>query len=301
MDINYNKMIKKVLLVGAIAVLFASCGNQGGKEEAVAVAFADFETAAVDLVDKNVSIEGTVVHVCSHGGKRMFISDEEGEKRIKIEVSDETTAFTPDMEGSIVKVTGKVVEFRIDEPYLAEWEAELKAEMAEGDTTVEHETDPTFDVEHIHNDSKYEDLERIANYRNEIAENGKGFIAFYSLTYISHEVIEAAAPKMDEATEEHDHNDHAHAEEAQPAAQPEAGGLTKTEGDRTKATIQGTTPTTIEEKAASMNKALDADDRTKSTIESGKVNVEEAKADLNKATAPAVKDVRTIKKADGTK
>lgn len=294
-------MIKKALLVGAVAFLFASCGNQGGKDEAVAVAFADFEKTAVDMVDKTISIEGTVVHVCSHGGKRMFISDEEGEKRIKIEVSDETTAFTPDLEGSIVKVTGKVVEFRIDEPYLAEWEAELKAEIEEtGDTTVKHEEDPGFDVEHIHNDSKYEDLERIANYRSEIAENGKGYIAFYSLSYVSHEVLEAAAPKMDEATEEHDH-DHSHGEEAATAEQTEDGGLTKTDGDRTKGTIQDAGAKKLDEKAESMNKALSTDDRTKSTIEDAKVNVEEAKADINKATAPATKDVRTIKKADGTK
>lgn len=254
----YKKMVKKVLLFGAIVALFASCGTKSGNEEATVVTVNDFETAAVNLVDKNVSVEGTVVHVCSHGGKRMFLSDESGEKRIKIEVSDEQTAFTPDLEGALVKVIGKVVEFKIDEPYLAEWEAELKAEIeTTGDTTVKHETDPTFDVEHIHNDSKYEDLDRINEYRKEIADGGKGYIAFYSLAYVSHEVLEAAEPKAEETEEV--------AEEPAEHAQPAAAEQTKEEPATAKAAG------TVQE----MNKS----------------EIDAAKSNLNKAAAPVEKEV----------
>lgn len=207
-------MVKKVFLFGALAALLASCSPKGGSEEATVVTVNDFETAAVNLVDKNISIEGTVVHVCQHGGKRMFLSDESGEKRIKVEISEGQTAFTTDLEGALIRVIGKVIEFKIDEPYLAEWEAELNAEMeATGDTTLKHEEQPEFDAEHIHNDSKLQDLKRIEDYRAEIAASGKDFIAFYSLGYVSHEILEAAEPKTEESGEvvESDGHEHQHA------------------------------------------------------------------------------------------
>lgn len=292
-------MVKKVLLFGALAALLASCSPKGGSDEATVVTVNDFETAAVNLVDKNVSIEGTVVHVCQHGGKRMFISDESGEKRIKIEISEGQTAFNTDLEGALVRVIGKVIEFKIDEPYLAEWEAELNAEMeATGDTTLKHEEQPEFDAEHIHNDSKLQDLKRIEDYRAEIAASGKDFIAFYSLGYVSHEVLEAAEPKTDEteaAVESDGHNqEHAttatekSAEVETEKAAGEVKEMSKSEIDAAKGELNKTVNTIEKEVNKTGSKIENATDKKiEGTIDS--------KIDKTKDAAATTTDGKTVK------
>jgi hypothetical protein len=65
-----------------------------------------FQDYAVKNVGKEVEIKGLVVHVCKHGGKKMFILGEDPEKRVKITVSEKVSVFEPELEGSIVMVKG---------------------------------------------------------------------------------------------------------------------------------------------------------------------------------------------------
>ena len=65
-----------------------------------------FHEVAVNNVGKEVEIQGMVVHVCKHGGKKLFIIGEDPEKRVKITTSDEVSVFQPELEGSTIMVKG---------------------------------------------------------------------------------------------------------------------------------------------------------------------------------------------------
>jgi len=65
-----------------------------------------FQDFAVNNVGKEVEIKGMVVHVCKHGGKKLFIIGEDPEKRVKITTSDKVSVFEPELEGSTIMVKG---------------------------------------------------------------------------------------------------------------------------------------------------------------------------------------------------
>jgi hypothetical protein len=65
-----------------------------------------FQEVAANNVGKEVEIQGMVVHVCKHGGKKLFIIGEDPEKRVKITTSDKVSVFVPELEGSTIMVKG---------------------------------------------------------------------------------------------------------------------------------------------------------------------------------------------------
>ena len=66
----------------------------------------NFQEYAAQNVGKQVEIRGMVVHVCKHGGKKMFIIGEDPEKRVKITATEKVSVFEPELEGSVVAVSG---------------------------------------------------------------------------------------------------------------------------------------------------------------------------------------------------
>ncbi len=76
-------MIKNLFLFAIVAVFFAACNNATtetgdqsattDQQEIVTITTIDFNAHPENYVGKEVLIEGTAVHICKHGGKRMFI------------------------------------------------------------------------------------------------------------------------------------------------------------------------------------------------------------------------------------
>lgn len=140
-------MIKKVLFIAMAVFAMVACTNNQQTQntdntsqevdiaKVVTVTPDNFQDKAGDLIGQEVDIEGTVVHVCKHGGKKMFIMGEDPEKRIKINATDDMAAFQPELEGSFVKVHGIVEEIEVEEP--AE-EAEGEGETHEEDADHEN-------------------------------------------------------------------------------------------------------------------------------------------------------------------
>ncbi len=114
-------------------------------EEPTVVALAEFKDMAETLVGKEVMLEGTVIHVCKHGGKKMFITADDPDIRIKITADDETTAFDPELEGSFVKVFGIVEAI----------ESEVLGEGKHAEEEEEHEHEKGGDHEGIYNKPQY--------------------------------------------------------------------------------------------------------------------------------------------------
>jgi hypothetical protein len=65
-----------------------------------------FQDFAAENVGKEVEIKGMVIHVCRHGGKKMFIIGEDPDMRVKIDASEKVSVFDPVLEGSTVSVNG---------------------------------------------------------------------------------------------------------------------------------------------------------------------------------------------------
>lgn len=141
-------MYKNVLLIAVAAMFFWACGGQNTAnteqtteqeevvvvvDEPTAVTVANFKEKAGELIDKEVIIEGTVTHVCKHGGKKMFIMTEDPDVNVKIVTGEETASFDPELEGSYIKVHGIVEAIEV--------EVEGEGQLHEGEDGVEHVED----------------------------------------------------------------------------------------------------------------------------------------------------------------
>jgi len=203
-------MIRKILGVAALIAILASCGNKTQKEETTGkeVTKVTVDEVLADMqkyVDQEVIISGIVNHVCSHGGKRMFIMGSNPDAAIKITPDDAIGVFEKELEGSDVLVTGIVKELRIDEAYVDNLEKEV-AEGADNEAIHDHSAG-THDEE-----AENEKQAQLDAMRNKIAESEQGY---YSQFWI--EASEFEVKDHDHAEEGHEHEhmedeDHSHEE-----------------------------------------------------------------------------------------
>ena len=198
-------MIKRILVITGFAFLIASCGNnaENATDENSTDSTAVTEEVAVEnIVDINkfeeevekfagqeISIEGTCVHTCKHGGGKMHIVGDNPESRVVIIATDESGKFDAEMEGIKYKVLGKVVETRIDSIYLANWEAEILAGEEGGEKEAVkhnhgHERDDASEAE-----EQEMKLMQVDEMRKQIEESGKDHLSFYNVECISFEEI----------------------------------------------------------------------------------------------------------------
>jgi len=137
-------MLRNLIMILMASVIVWSCGNQQtasqeqvveeevvAKEEPKAVTLAEFKANAETLVGKEIILEGTIIHVCKHGGQKMFITADDPDVRVKITPGEEMAAFETELEGSDVKVIGVVEAI----------EAEVIGEGTHTEEGEEHEED----------------------------------------------------------------------------------------------------------------------------------------------------------------
>ena len=194
-------MIRKLFVLAIASVFFISCGeqqksanNDASENEPVAeivkVTPDNFYEKAGDLVGKDVSIEGTIDHVCKHGGKKMMVFGTDPDIRVKITTGEDMAAFDSDWGGSDVVAIGTVKEFRIDEEYLADWESDVNEQVAKEEFEHSEDKPGIHKGESEDEHSAVEELEQIAKYRQEIAESGEDHISFYSIVCKEFEIKE---------------------------------------------------------------------------------------------------------------
>jgi len=158
-------------------------------EEIIPVSISSFEVKAEELVGKQIILSGTVDHVCTHGGQKMFVIETGSEGRVKINPDENIAAFNTELEGQNIKVIGIVEEQRIDEDYLKEWEEEILADADMGDDKGEG-MHLGGNMEKGGEDAeKSEELEKVNNLRNKIAESGKDHLSFFSVLCTEYEVV----------------------------------------------------------------------------------------------------------------
>jgi hypothetical protein len=174
--------MQKFLVLFVALTLVYGCKNAAPKDgeevtdttteemvEIPVVSLADFHAKAASYVDKEVTTQGIVDHVCRHGGKRLFLVSDDADLHI-----DGEERFDEDLTGSEIEVTGIVREFRVDEAYC------LKLEEENIDAHNAGEVDQgAFDQKN----------EQIAYYRDSMKVAGVDHISYFSLDYVSHKEV----------------------------------------------------------------------------------------------------------------
>ncbi len=196
----------RIFSLSIVLVLVISCGQQTGKTKDTGksdISDVTVEALLADarpFVEKPVSVKGRVVHVCRHGGQRLFIVGEDGEDRFRITVGENISEFDIGLEGSMIEVNGIVKELIIDETYLAEWEAEVsegtkhsRGEGHEGGVghgnhieTLAGEAEASEGAPDLQEATQ---LQRIQEVRDEIAASGQDHLSDYWIETIAFKVL----------------------------------------------------------------------------------------------------------------
>lgn len=181
----------------AMAIIGSSCGNKQQKNaseantEQTATSALKIDSLlanAESLTNKEVTIEGVCTHTCKHGAKKIFLMGSDDTQVIRVEAG-ELGAFDPKCANSIVQVTGKLKEQRIDEAYLENWEIQLKGQAAQKHGNGEAGCDSE---KKARGETANSPEARIADFRAKIAERkaatGKDYLSFYYMEATSYEV-----------------------------------------------------------------------------------------------------------------
>ncbi|WP_297238193.1 hypothetical protein [uncultured Porphyromonas sp.] len=184
------------LLLGMTLGL-ASCGDNSNKNkeqasaEEVTPAALEVDQVLADpdsLVGDTIEIEGICTHICKHGGGKIFLMGSDDTKTLRIEAGEPIGSFPQETVNSIVRVTGVLVEDRIDEDYLAQWESQVADQAKETQSEGGCAADMKANAEAATNSVR----ERIANFRSRIAERtekeGKPYVSLYHIEGLSYEI-----------------------------------------------------------------------------------------------------------------
>jgi hypothetical protein len=175
-------MTKKFFSIIIVTIFLISSCNRGPKEnsgenktDTALLTVLTFDTSAHSYVDKPVIIEGTVLHLCKHGGKRMFLVDGTDSVRVEITAGPDITKFEESLIGSRVRVFGTLKEERIDEKYLNEWENEVKK------PEENHNVGVHTGAKGHEDQGVQEKLDQINSLRDDIKKSGTDHLSFYSI------------------------------------------------------------------------------------------------------------------------
>ena len=189
-----TKLMMAALFIAACFTMM-SCG--GGKKQAqnaeeTAMSIDEVLEKAADLVEQTVVIEGVCTHTCRHGAKKMFLVGSDDSKTLRIE-SGELGAFDTKVVNNVVTVKGILKEERVDEAYLQDWEASLKAETEEKHGNGDGEGGCATE-KNARGETANTTEGRIADFRAKIAvekeKTGKEYLSFYHIVANSYEINE---------------------------------------------------------------------------------------------------------------
>lgn len=168
-------MLKRILILAAIALMAFACNSkQQTKVDSLNVA------QLLEVIDQNIDQEltiiGTVNHVCSHSGRRCFLIDSTGEYSIRVEAAGQIESFSKEVMGTEIKVKGIVKEERMTAAEIDEYEAQVLEKHPE-----EAETD---------GETCSAEMSNINNMREWMKEHNKDYYAIYYFEGQSYEMVE---------------------------------------------------------------------------------------------------------------
>ena len=116
--------MRKIAFFSLLVFFAFACGNQKKQAEVtdelpvqaevVALSIDDLYEDAAGMVDKEVVIKGTVMHVCQQGGKRCFLMGSNEDINIRVEAGEKIGAFSQELMGSELEIVGILKEVKTE-------------------------------------------------------------------------------------------------------------------------------------------------------------------------------------------
>jgi len=116
--------MRNLTLISILALLLFGCGNRSTKQnqdvaeqaqaEEVVLTVDQLYDNAAGMVDKEVVVKGTVMHVCQQGGERCFIMGSNEDVNIRIEAGEKIGAFSQELMGSDLEIVGVLKEVKTE-------------------------------------------------------------------------------------------------------------------------------------------------------------------------------------------
>ncbi len=140
--------MKKLAVILLLATILISCGNQ--KKTKVAEVSEPVQIITVDelyqeaekLVDQEVTLKGTVMHVCKQGGGRCFLMGSTEDIIVRVEAGEKIGAFTQEQMGSELEISGifRLVKTEADAHNPGKEHGEDAEEVEDASTEEAHQT-----------------------------------------------------------------------------------------------------------------------------------------------------------------
>lgn len=152
---------------------------------------------------KTVTVEGVVSHLCKHGGRKAFLLGSDENTMIRCDATEEMGGnFPQETIHQPLRVTGKVVESRIDEQTIREMEQNRQGQIQrvaeqQGDAEAADFKNAPTGCETERKAAGQGELEtfsaQMADYRRRIAERtekeGKPYLSTYFIEATSYEIL----------------------------------------------------------------------------------------------------------------
>lgn len=144
--------MKNLFVIVLFSMILFACGNSKKgqapvaeqSQQALVLSVDELYANAAEMVDKEVVVKGTVMHVCKQGGGRCFIMGSNEDINIRVEAGEKIGAFDQEQMGSDLEITGifKVVKTEADAHNPAK-------EHGEGEQHSHSEDAETADVHNV--------------------------------------------------------------------------------------------------------------------------------------------------------
>jgi len=119
----------RILALVVVTLVAISCSNKkqneqeatGGKEKkgkTEVLKVSEILDRPENYVNNEITVQGMVVHVCQHGGKKLHVSEAGSDQKLRIKAGENMSPFEREIEGSMVQITGEYTEERIDQDYI---------------------------------------------------------------------------------------------------------------------------------------------------------------------------------------
>jgi hypothetical protein len=173
-----------LLVICTIILAGSSCVNKKVETATNKITVKQFLDSAEKWSGKDITISGTVSHVCREGGEKLFIFDEDPNAKVRINIGANMSPFDVKLEGSTVEFAGTVVEFmRYTNEVLDNMAAEIKKTAEDGEKRVCNEENKAVVAQNKDNakaseatNDPYADVNAL---RKKLADSGKDHISFW--------------------------------------------------------------------------------------------------------------------------
>jgi hypothetical protein len=113
--------MKRLILLSFLGILLFGCSNQPRQNEnetveksATVYSVDDLYANAAELEGKEITVKGTVMHVCKQGGGRCFLMGSNEDMNIRVEAGEKIGAFNQEQMGSDLTISGILKEVRTE-------------------------------------------------------------------------------------------------------------------------------------------------------------------------------------------